>query len=93
VDKAVRGVITGVTLDLDINDIRQEMNCNMAIWLCRQDKEKRNLTNLILLIFEDHVLPDHVTIGFTRYHMREYVPNTTRCMKCQGYNHVQRCSL
>jgi len=90
VDKAARRVISGVTLDLDVDDIRQETNCKMAIRLHRQEKGKRTPTYSILLIFEDNVLPDHVTIGFTRYHVREYVPTATRCMKCQGFNHVAK---
>jgi len=59
-----------------------------AIRLTRTEKGQRIPFNYMLLIFKKDQLPDYTTIGFTRYHVREYIPTPTRCVKCNAYGHV-----
>jgi len=71
--KTCFGVISGVTLELDVDDIRLETPCKMAIHLHKQYKGKRSqraTTNSVLFIYEQDVLSDHVTIGYTCYHVQ-----------------------
>jgi len=74
--KMSRGLIPRVSLDLGTDDVMKETKASKAIRLFRQDKGQRIPSNSVLLVFDEQdVLPDHVTIGYTR---------------CQGFNHVAK---
>jgi len=46
--KTCRGVISGVSLELDVDDIRQKTSSKMAIRLNRQDRGKKTPTSWVL---------------------------------------------
>ena len=41
-----------------------------------------------LLSFDVEFLPDKVMLGYINYPVRDFVPNTLRCYRCQAYGHV-----
>jgi len=81
-------VISGVSLDIKAEDICEETGAMKAIRLNRIEKDQKIPSNSVLLIFEKDQLPDHTSIDFTPYHVREYIPTPTRCVKCNAYGHV-----
>ena len=42
----------------------------------------------VLLTFEFESLPKAVTVGFEYCKVQKYVPEPTRCYKCQRFGHV-----
>ena len=52
-------------------------------------REGDNFTNTgtMILTFANFALPEKVSIGWTTYDVREYIPNPRRCFKCQRYGH------
>ena len=53
----------------------------------RPNANKNFPSNLYILSFERNKLPDHVTVGWTRLPVREYIPRPRRCFKCQRWGH------
>jgi len=65
--KMCRGVIAGVSLDVDMDEVCEETSANKAIRLDKTENGERSPSNSVLLIFEREELPEYTTIGFTRY--------------------------
>ena len=42
----------------------------------------------LVLTFMGKKLPEIATVGFERCRVRQYIPNPTRCFRCQRYGHV-----
>ena len=47
-------------------------------------------TGTMILTFANFALPEKVSIGWTIYDVREYIPNPRRCYRCQKYGHGSR---
>ena len=46
-------------------------------------------TDSIILTFDSTAIPSTVTVGYTRVHVRTYVPNPMRCFRCQRFGHTK----
>jgi hypothetical protein len=48
---------------------------------------------LHVVTFNNRTLPEHLTIGYVRYEVRQYFPRPLRCVKCCTYGHTKtKCS-
>lgn len=99
-EKEVRGVITGIPLDEDLEKFRQCLGGGVrAIKRLRRRVDGQSVESLsVLLEFDSAVLPEKVKVGCLSFPVREFVPPPLRCYKCQLYGHVaavcrgkQRC--
>jgi len=79
-----------VSEDLTEDEITEETGCLKAIRLNRIVNGQKVPTLSILLIFNQGAAPEYVTIGYTRYLTRAYIPVPTRCNKCQRFNHTAK---
>jgi hypothetical protein len=47
----------------------------------------------MFLTFESPTMPEWVTVLFTRFHVKPYLPNPMCCFRCQKFGHTQtRCT-
>ena len=53
----------------------------------RREGESLTNTGTMILTFAHFALPEKISIGWTIYDVREYIPNPRRCFKCQRYGH------
>jgi len=68
--KQIRGVIGGVSIDITEDELCEESKATNAIRLNKRVNGEKAQTSIILLIFEGEVLPEHVTLGFSRFRTR-----------------------
>ena len=83
-----RGIIFGV--DPDITN--EEMSASIDVPAERIVKRRgENLiqTEQMILHFPDHI-PPYIQFGWKRYKVSQYLPDPTRCYKCQEYGHVSK---
>ncbi|XP_035984310.1 uncharacterized protein LOC118557929, partial [Fundulus heteroclitus] len=88
----LRGVITGVPLDMTVEEIKQEIKGGKVMEVTRIKHKRDGVvkdTMAIILMFED-VVPESVQIGYINYRVREYIPNPIRCFVCQRMGHVAK---
>jgi len=81
-------VNTGVSLDVDMEEVCEETSANEAICLNKTEKGQRSPTNSVLIIFEREELPEYTTIDFTQYHARVHIPALVSCVKCNAFGLV-----
>jgi len=86
--KQIRGVISGVSLDTTEEEIMESTEVTKVIRFHKIVSGVKTPTSSLLFIFEGDVLPPHVTLGFTRFCTRAFIPTPTRCGKCQRFGHV-----
>ena len=90
INRKIRGVITGVPIDLSIEELQKEIKG------AKVTVEKRLSTryqgkivdSLSVLIQFEGAIKDKVTIGYLSYPVREFVPRPLRCFKCQRFGHI-----
>lgn len=89
--KIVQGVITGVSTELNNDEIMKN------VMGARAEKVKRLMYNKegvkreslsVLLYMREDTLPTRVRVGYMSYQVREYIPPLLRCFKCQRFGHV-----
>jgi len=85
-----RRVITGVSDELTEEEVMEETGCLKAMRMNRLDKGQKIPSRSFLLIFDQGEAPEFVTIGYTRFSTRPFIPVPTRCNKCQGFNHTAK---
>ncbi len=58
----------------------------------RKEQGKVILTSTLILTFDRPFLPEMIVTAFYNHRVRQYVPNTLRCFKCQRFGYTQqRC--
>ncbi|XP_071094879.1 uncharacterized protein [Haliotis cracherodii] len=85
------GVIYGIDLDIEINELQDELKPVLQFMFCtvRLNRGPDKVpTKSVLLTFTGQFLPDHVVIFFQRFPIRMYVPAALRCFKCQPFGLV-----
>jgi len=82
-----KGIIFGVSIEVTEYDIQSETKAEIARRITKFVDGQRTKTESVVLSYPD-TLPDVVCIGFLRYRVRPYIPQPTRCTKCQGYGHI-----
>ena len=55
-----------------------------------QKNGSKILTGTFFLTFKSEYLPTHLFLGFERFPVDRYVPNPSRCFKCQKFGHSSR---
>lgn len=89
-NRKIRGVISGVPLDISIEEIKKEINGDRVTVVKRlptryQGKVVDSLS--VLLQFEGD-MTQKVMIGCMCFNVREYIAKPLRCFKCQRIGHV-----
>ena len=89
---STRGVITCWDLeDASEEDIVAEMQ-EQGVTAARKITKKRDnqetSTGTIILSFNGSQLPEKVRVGWRSVPVRQYVPEPTRCFRCQRFGHV-----
>lgn len=88
---------TGVIFDRSLTaatdeEIKEELAKHRCIRVKRVQKTlpdgSKVDTGTFFLTFGTVVLPKHISIGYSSFTMTPYVPNPTRCFKCQKFGHV-----
>lgn len=98
----VRGVITGIPIEADLEKIRRSISGSEVSRIKRLmrtvDGERVDQVTVMLEFQEPVLPPGRVKVGCMRFPVRPYVPPPLRCYKCQRYGHVaavckgkQRC--
>ena len=83
-----RGIIFGVSTELTEHEIQSETEADIARRLLMYNSSgDRTRTGNVVLSFTGE-LPDYVYVGCLRYKVKPYIPQPTRCAKCQGYGHI-----
>lgn len=85
-----RGVITGVPLDITMEEFKKEVKGGRVVEAKRMtNKNKGNgeESPTVMVEFDGHI-PSRVCLGYVSYFVREYVPAPLRCFKCQRMGHV-----
>ena len=89
-----RGVISSDVLEgmteEEILEGMEEQGVVAVRRMNRREEGKLVGTNTVLLSFRDRELPDKVRVGWRRVAVRKYVPDPTRCFRCQRFGHVAR---
>ena len=89
-----RVIIFGVPLNISTEEIKDETNCSGVMRLEKKklnDNEPKPSSCPVVLAFVESP-PTEVFIGLQRYKTKIYIPNPTRCYKCQRFGHIaQSC--
>lgn len=90
----LRGVISNVPLEMSMEDVKNEIQGGNVIEAKRFQMNKGGVKSdsmTVLLVFEK-IMPTEVQMGWIKYNVREYIPQPTRCFKCQRMGHTaQQC--
>lgn len=100
--KWVRGVITGIPIDMTTERIKKNISGAEVKEVRRlqyvKDRERKDSLS-VMIHFDEDKLPERVHLGYMSYMVRPYVPPPLRCFKCQRFGHVaavcrgkQRCA-
>lgn len=87
----VQGVISGVPLNVSMDDIKGSLSGGAVISARRLQmwKDNKKCESMSVMIqFEGINLPIRVKLGFVSFSVREYVPPPLRCFKCQRMGHT-----
>lgn len=86
-----RGVISGVPLNVSMEDIKGSLNGGIVTSARRLQMwkdDKRCDSTSVMIQFEGGTLPIRVKLGFISFSVREYMPPPLRCFKCQRMGHT-----
>lgn len=86
-----KGVIWGVPIGVTMEEIKANLKGGNLKGARRMQITRdgvRKDSELVILEFEEEVLPKNVTLGFLSYGVREYVPKPMRCYNCQRFGHT-----
>lgn len=89
-NRKIRGVISGVPIDLSIEDLKKEIKGGKVTVEKRLSTRYQGnvVDSLSVLLQFEGAIPDKVKIGFLSYPVREYIPRPLRCFKCQRFGHI-----
>lgn len=90
----VRGVISGVPLNMSMEDVKNEIQGGKAVEATRlKSKRDGSLKDTLSVVVQfERTLPKSVQMGYINYSVREYIPPPIRCYKCQRMGHTaQQC--
>jgi len=83
-----RGIIFGVSTELTEYEIQSETKADIARRIVVFNSSgNRVRTGSVVLSFVGE-LPEYVYLGCLRFKVKPYIPQPTRCAKCQGYGHI-----
>lgn len=102
-NRVVRGVITVIPIDEDLDKLKRSIQGGNVLRLKRLmrtiNREKTESLS-VLLEFQGSVLPERVKVGCMSFPVRVYVPPPLHSYTCERYGHVaavfkgkQRCPM
>lgn len=87
-----KGVVSDISLShIDTNELLDELKDQNVIdikRIQRRDGEKKVNTGTCVLTFNSTQKPDSIECGYAKLRVRTFIPNPTRCFKCQKYGHI-----
>ena len=83
-----RGIIFGVEKEISNEEITASIGIP-AERIIKRRGENQIPTEQMIIYFPNEI-PTHITYGWKRYRVSVYVPEPTRCYKCQEYGHVSK---
>jgi hypothetical protein len=97
-----KGIIHGVSLEIEIEDIEiADFSIEKAERLMKYDQNSKTRvhTESVIITFKDsYQMPDRVYLGYWAFKIKEFIPHPIRCYHCQSYGHTatvcrnkQRC--
>lgn len=99
----VKGVIKGVSTDIEEPDIVKELTAYKVTYakrMTRKSSDKKDNIPLktVILTFDSKQLPKDITLWYQKFEVRQYIPPVPRCYNCQRMGHTagicqskQRC--
>ena len=89
--KAFKYVISGVSVDITDDEIKEAAKCMEVNRISKQDKNKLVKTETVILSFQsEQLLPGTIHFGMLKFKLRAYVPSPMRCKSCLGYGHTSK---
>lgn len=91
IGNGIRGVISGVPLNVSMDDIKGNLSGGTVISIRRLQmwKDNKRCESMSVMIeFEGSNLPTRVKLGFVSFLVREFIPPPLRCFKCQRMGHT-----
>jgi len=91
IGNGIRGVISGVPLNVSMDDIKANLSGGTVISTRRLQMWKDNKkceSMSVMILFEGSNLPTRVKIGFVSFLVREFIPPPLRCFNCQRMGHT-----
>jgi len=71
--------ITGVSEELTVKDIVEEISANKAVSMTKIKEGRRQKTTAVLLSFDSDTLPDHLSNEYIRYKVKQFNAVPVRC--------------
>lgn len=91
---SVKGVVDGVPLDVEMEEIKTEIDCNHDILnayrMNRFFNGKKEPTEKVAIIFRTRQLPKYVRIYNLRSKVEPFITKSTFCQNCCRYNHMTK---
>ena len=88
-DNLLRGVITGIDLDITEQELIDAIpNAIRAKRLTKRTDGKLISLRAVLVHFKSKNLPEYVILGYEQKKVSAYRPRVVRCFKCQRYGHA-----
>lgn len=91
----IKGVVSGVDPEIDIEDIKQEIESSMPVvdsyrmnrWV--REKSRKEPSNRICITFRAKNLPEKIKIFGITAKVQPFVRRTEMCRKCHRYGHKE----
>ena len=92
-EKRCKGVITGISLDIEEQEIKENLVAKgievISIKRMTRGPEKE-MSESVLVELKGEVLPDRVFLGFLCFYVWAYIPKPMRCFQCQRFGHIAK---
>ncbi|XP_056270945.1 uncharacterized protein LOC130194087 [Pseudoliparis swirei] len=86
-----KGVITGVPVSVDMEELKRNLKGGAIVNAQRMKMTREGVkmdSESVLIEFEEKNVPNKVFLGYLSYPVRVYVPKPLRCFKCQRFGHI-----
>lgn len=88
---SVKGVVTGIPQDVELEEIKYEIECEAPILdMYRMKRFVDNesvLSDRICITFRSNILPTYAKIWYCRSRVDPFIPKIIMCEKCLRFNH------
>ena len=100
----LRGVIYGISIDVDDEELLQELKSQKVVSVKRMTKvnrdqpEQKTPLRTVILFFDTNKLPEKIHLWYQIFEVKPFIPRVNRCFNCQRLGHTanscqakQRC--
>lgn len=89
---AVKGVITGIPVDMTIDEIKEEIVTNLDIIdIYRMNRYRDGIkvpSDRVCISFRSSLLPQYIKLYYVRSQVEPYIPKVVFCKNCLRFNHL-----